>query len=27
MIVPNQYQTVMLPHLPKREELSSNVKR
>jgi len=27
MIAPNQHQTVMLPHLSKREELSSNVKR
>jgi len=23
----NQYRTVMVPHLPKREKLSSNVKR
>jgi len=27
MIAPNQHQTVILPHLPKREEFSSNVKR
>jgi len=27
MIAPNQHRIVMLPHLPKRKELSSNVKR
>jgi len=27
MIASNQHQTVMPPHLPKREELSLNVKR
>jgi len=27
MIAPNQHQTIMIPHLPKKKELSSNVKR
>jgi len=27
MIAPNQHRTVMIPHLPKKEKLFSNVKR